>query len=232
MKPLIVVASEAREFSGLPGAGREDKLLDLPLDFARSRHWQGREWILVANGPGPRLASEAVETAAAGHQPEAVLSIGFCGGLDPAIPLYGIVCATGIHSARETWVCSQPSTRKPFISGTIVSLDRVATTPEEKVRLRDRRHAAVEMEAAALAGWAAVHGVPFYCVRVVTDCAGEGFSLDFNRLRDENGRFSRKRILAKAAAHPVKLLPELIRLNRRSKVAAGLLGDFLADCRF
>ena len=88
------------------------------------------------------------------------------------------------------------------------------------------------MEAAGVAEEAAVHGVPFHCVRVVTDLAGEDLVNDFNDSLRENGHFDKMLVLRGALRHPWVRLPELIRLRRRSILAARVLGDFIADCRF
>lgn len=233
MKPVILVASEAREFSGLLGRVRQVRKVDLSVQFSRRVEMNGQEWILAANGPGPRLARRALESAAAAlGAPAAVVSTGYCGALDPGLPLYGIVSATGIEDRDRNWSCLPPAARSGSVSGTIVSLDRVIGTPAAKAQLRTNRQVAVEMEAAGVGAWASAHDLPFYCVRVVTDCANEGFPLDFNRLRDDEGRFSRMKIMALAARNPVKYVPDLVRLDRRFRIAARLLGDFLADCRF
>ncbi|MCC7500003.1 MAG: hypothetical protein IT160_20655 [Bryobacterales bacterium] len=233
MKRVIMVASEGREFAGLLARARNVRKLDLLVQFSYLVELDGQQWVLVADGPGPRLARRAVETASMKGEPAVVVSMGYCGALDPELPLYAIVSASNIEDGGRCWPClTPPVARNGFVSGTIVSLDRVIGTPSAKVCLRTNRQSAVEMEAAGLGEWSAAHGVPFYCVRVVTDRADEGFSLDFNRLRDREGRFSRVRIAAMAARNPVKYVPDLIRLNRRCRVAAGLLGDFLADCRF
>jgi hypothetical protein len=88
------------------------------------------------------------------------------------------------------------------------------------------------MEAEALAERAESWGVPFYCVRVVTDTAGETLPLDFNALRDADGRFRRSRVVLAAMRHPGVLVPQLLKLDRRCREASVLLGDFIADCRF
>jgi hypothetical protein len=88
------------------------------------------------------------------------------------------------------------------------------------------------MEAAAVASEARAAGIPFFCVRVVLDLAGEDLRLDLEAARDRQGRFSRSRILRAALARPRLLIPELIRLERRSRLAARALGDFVAECRF
>jgi hypothetical protein len=75
-------------------------------------------------------------------------------------------------------------------------------------------------------------GLPFYCIRAVLDRAEEEFSLDFNALRSADGRFSRFRILKAALARPLARLPELVRMERRGRLAARALGDFVAECVF
>jgi adenosylhomocysteine nucleosidase len=107
----------------------------------------------------------------------------------------------------------------------------VVATIEEKKRLR-ASGAVVEMEAAGVAARAAKHGLPFFCIRAVLDGAEEGFAVDYEALKNKDGRFSRPRILRAALARPWALLPELIRLERHGRVAARALGDFVADCRF
>jgi len=88
------------------------------------------------------------------------------------------------------------------------------------------------MEAAALAERAESWGVPFYCVRIVTDTASEALPVDFNAYRDADGRFSRSRILLAALRRPGVLVPRLMQFNRRCRDASAVLGDFVASCRF
>ena len=108
---------------------------------------------------------------------------------------------------------------------------RVAVTPEEKNHLRAAGGSVVEMEAAAVAAVAQRAGVPFYCIRAVSDGAGEALGLDFNEFRDARGRFSRFRIAMAAVRRP-SVIPALIRLDRNCRRAAENSGAFLADCRF
>ena len=60
---LAFVAAEAREFRGLLRHAERVNKLNWPLDFATMAWLNGRASILVANGPGPKLAGQAVETA-------------------------------------------------------------------------------------------------------------------------------------------------------------------------
>jgi adenosylhomocysteine nucleosidase len=226
---LVFVAAEAREFAGLLRHVEGLARLDWPLDFARSASLNGRLIILVANGPGPNLSGRAVELIEEHGELEGLVSTGFCGALDPALHLGDIFVATELLIPDRESIPALPigSAR----TGKLLSIDRVVSSVEEKAELRKTGAEAVEMEAAAVASRAQQLKIPFYAIRVVTDTAAEGFPLDFNRMRDAEGRFSRAKILSAAFRRPT-VLPELLRLNRRSKLAAQALGDFIADARF
>jgi hypothetical protein len=88
------------------------------------------------------------------------------------------------------------------------------------------------MEAAGVLERARVWGVPFYCVRVVSDTSGEGFRLDLNAARDAAGRFQAGRIVAQALRRPVSGIPELLRLRKNAAAAVRALGEFIGNCRF
>jgi nucleoside phosphorylase len=111
-------------------------------------------------------------------------------------------------------------------------VDQVAQTVEHKQRLRATGASVVEMEAGAVAFRAEKWGIPFTCLRVVTDRADEGFAIDFNVMRDADGRFSRARILRKVMERPGVYVPELLRIQRRCRAGARVLGDFIASCQF
>jgi hypothetical protein len=90
----------------------------------------------------------------------------------------------------------------------------------------------VEMEAAGVAARAQARGLPFYCIRVVTDLAGETMANDFNAALRADGHFDTMVILREALRRPLARLPELCRLRQRSVRAARVLGDFFANCRY
>ncbi len=165
-----------------------------------------------------------------------MVSTGFCGALDPQLKVSDIFVATEVRVGQATLPAAEvPAGRVrnclPHRSGKLLSVDRVATTAAEKNDLRKTGADAIEMEAAGVAQKAAEYKLPFYCLRVVTDTAGEGFPLDFNAMRDRGGRFSRARILAAAFRRP-SVFPQLIRFDKQCKTAAKALGDFIADTRF
>ena len=194
----LIVASESREVANIaPKQG----------------------WTLLASGPGSRLVKEALRDC---KPADGIVSVGFCGALDPLLKVGDIVVSgEGVESPRS------------FVRGEIVCADRVAVTATEKRALRRRTGAiAVDMESAAVAAKAHEWGVPFRCIKVVSDIAGEDMPLDFNRYRDSAGNFSRVRIALAALRRPFTAIPGLLRLDRNCRQAAQALGEFLADCKF
>jgi adenosylhomocysteine nucleosidase len=188
----------------------------------------GRPVILVANGPGPKLAGEAADTVKENESMDGLISTGFCGGLAPTLAACDIFVATEVAGVAAALT---PSSSRPFKTGKLLSIDRVVSTSAEKSALASKA-GAVEMEAAAVATRAIRWHIPFYAVRVVTDTFEESFPLDFNQMRGADGRFSRAKIVGAALRKPEKVIPELMKLNKRTKLAAQALGDFLADARF
>lgn len=189
----------------------------------------GRPIVMLANGPGPALARAAAEEAA--HRlddVEGFVSTGYCGALDEKLGHCSMVVASSINGGDAM----QPATDCRYTAGSLVSQDAVACTVEEKSKLRATGAIAVEMEAAGVQRVAHETGVPFYCVRVVTDAASEALALNFNKVRDREGRFSRIRIIAGACRNPLRVFPELMRFQRTCKSASLALGDFIANCRF
>lgn len=185
-------------------------------EIAGIRKQAGGRWLLSANGPGA-LAAQALRDKT---NVEGIVSTGFCGALDPALRIGDIVVSS-----------AEVSSPRPFVRGEILSVDRVAVTAAEKRALRERTGAAaVEMEARVVEAKAREWGVPFRCVKAVSDLAAEDMPLDFNLYRDAEGRFSRSRIALAAIARPFSVMPRLQQLDRHCRVAAEKLGEFFADC--
>jgi adenosylhomocysteine nucleosidase len=225
---LVFVAAERRELDGLLRHLHGISKPGWPLDFARLGRLNGRPVALVANGPGPKLAGEAVNVVREHEKMEGLISTGFCGGLQAWLQPCDIFVATEVIGAGAAPL---PASSRPFQTGRLLSIDRVASTASGKMEL-GKRADAVEMEALGVAERARQWNIPFYAVRVVTDTCLESFPLDFNAMRSADGRFSRAKILAEGLRKPATVFPELMKLNMRTKRAARALGDFLADARF
>jgi adenosylhomocysteine nucleosidase len=234
VRTMLLVAAEALEFAGLRRHCHRDARLPWPLRFAREVELNRIRMILVAHGAGPALAGAACDVAWSRGAAEAVISTGFCGALDPALGAGEVFVATSVAvpGAADAMDARSPDCSRPCATGRLLSVDRVAQTAQEKSSLAALGASAVEMEAAAVGARAARWGVPFYCIRGVTDLAQEDFRMDFNALRSPDGRLGKARIAWAALRRPITGIPEVCGLYRRSRTAANAIGDFIADCRF
>lgn len=222
---LLFVAADAMEFAGLTKFCSNVAAVRLPVAWGRSAELHGRPILMIANGAGARQSAKAVDAAG---RVDAVVSTGFCGALDPALGIGDVFVA----SAVENVGIRVPQCSRPHVSGVLSSIDHVAGTAAEKRRLFAGGAGAVEMEAGGVLGRAQSLGLPFFCVRAVTDLADESFANDFNSALREDGHFDTMQILRSAIRRPVARLPELLRLRKRCAIAARTLGEFIADCRF
>ena len=186
----------------------------------------GQHWLFAANGPGPALATEALDRVTC--PVDAVVSTGLCGGLAEQLAVGDIVVGTAVNGIP----IDSPVVRGRYVAGPIASINHVAQTVAEKSALRATGAIAVEMEAAAVLQRARKWGVPFYCVRAVSDTSRDAFGLDLNAARDKQGRFSAGRIIAQAVRRPLSGAPELLRLQRNAAVAVRALGEFIGNCSF
>jgi adenosylhomocysteine nucleosidase len=236
---ILFVAAEAMEFEGVLARASGVAPVSMGADWARSCRIGDHEALLVANGAGRKRASEAAEAGIEPWRPAAVVSTGFCGALDEGLGVADVVVGAGLTEPRPSGSgigslgCSVPLPNgRGSITGLICSSDEVARTAEDKRRLRATGAVAVEMEAAGVAERAREHGLPFYCIRAVTDLAGETLANDFGAALRSDGHFDTIAILAGALRHPSNRVPELFRLRSRCKRAARALGDFFAVCGF
>jgi adenosylhomocysteine nucleosidase len=232
-KVVLFIAAESREFSGIVRTV-QTRPLDWGLRFACEGDLNGSRILMVADGPGMQLAGAATDTVRRHVRPDAVVSTGFCGALEPDLKPGDVVVASSVidKENKDTYEAVEPQCGVAAERGSVLSCNRVAGSVSERAALQLTGALAVEMEAAAVAARARVWDVPFYCVRSVSDAADEDFPIDFNEVRDSNGRFSRSRIIAATALKPWSRIPFLLKLDRNCRVASERLGEFFANCRF
>jgi nucleoside phosphorylase len=182
-----------------------------------------------ANGAGPPRSAAA---ARASDLPAAIINVGFCGALDSDLKIGDVIVADKVFFSTQMFDCRLVETSASFRHGAICSSARIAATAQEKEELRRSGAIAVEMEAGGIAPYALDRGLPFFCVRAVSDLADESFANDFNAALGPDGRYRIGRLVGSALMQPHRRFPELIRLKRRCDTAAERLGDFLDSCSF
>lgn len=237
---ILYVAAEWIELEAFARMLTGLRKLKWPIDHAFEGVWEGRRVMLAANGAGPKLASQAVEVAVraitvaelSSSRLEAVVSAGFCGAIDGNLRECQIVVAKSVldRERNETLDCTPVDTEKEFVSGLIVSQDRIANNAEEKQLLQNCGAIAVDMESAGVAARAKRAGLPCCCIKVVSDRADESFPFDINAMRSSEGRIARGKIGIHALSHP-SVVPRLFYWKRRAEDAARALGEFLVSCR-
>lgn len=192
----------------------------------------GREWRLVETGMGRDRITQAMAWAVQDKLPEMVLSLGFCGSLTAALPVGSVVlgqsfqllqsleeqCEAASIGYRETGgfieeLCrAVPARRAP-----VVTLPR----PQAKQLLRRRFVATasvIDMESYFVAGFARDRGLPFLCLRAVSDGAQDEIEFDLDSI-STHGRVRLLRVLLLLCRRP-KLLPVFCRAWQRSRLAA------------
>lgn len=232
---LLVVAADRREFGALAAGGIELQRGPSGLRWSRYGQLNGRRALLAANGAGRENAAECVRLAAERHSLAAMISTGFAGALDPELKVGDGFLASQViqHDGGLKYPVELPAnaaeTRAK--SGVLLTIDTVAQDSLTKAQLRECGADAVDMEASAAAEQASLLGVPFYCVRAISDEARSNFGIDFNAARRADGTFSGWRVIGQAGLSADRWR-ELLALRRDSQKAAETLADLLTRCRF
>ena len=227
---LLIVAADWREFAGF----RDRRPVQAGVRWAYRAEIAAGPALLAANGPGCDNVGRAVAEAARRFDLSGVVSTGFAGGLDPALEVADLFVAERVFRLDSPVGYPGGLTQVDGVGvhrGKLVTIDAVAQTAAEKSALRASGADVVDMEAGEVARQAHSLGVPFYCVRAISDTADIDFSVDFNRARRLDGTFSGWKV-ALQAGWRFRRWRDLLTLKRNSELAAARLAVYLTDCRF
>jgi adenosylhomocysteine nucleosidase len=181
--------------------------------------WQGKlnstDCVAVCAGMGQPAAERACQIADESGPYTALVSVGWAGalscGMQPgsAYAVNEVIdAATAERYATRSTLEANPSRLR------LVTIDHVAHSGEKK-RLGEKYQAVmVDMEAAAVARVARNRQVAFYCLKAISDSAGELLP-DFSRYTDQQGHLRLAALLAHVAVRP-KYWPGLARVSRNS----------------
>jgi len=197
-------------------------------------------WIVSLGVSGPGSGNAAKHAALLLDDPgpkiKCLIICGFAGGLSPELRPGDLILAAQVqHNSQPILLPdstlfaatgSAPS-KTPLHKASLLTVGHVVIHAAEKRALVAQTHAeAVDMETYSAAEVAEERGIPWLALRAVTDGADDDLPLDFNALTSPDGSLHRGRIVAATLARPWKI-PALLRLGKRSALAAGNLAAFL-----
>ncbi len=182
------------------------------------------------DGDEARVTGMGRENAARGSEkaleirPGMVLTCGFAGGLDPALP-----GGTVVFDADPGFPLVDRLAAAGAVAVRFHCADHVAVTVAEKAALRRSTGAdAVEMESSVIRAMCRERDIPSATVRVVSDAAGEDLPLDFNALMTPGMDLHFGKLAWCLVRSPGKI-PELIRFQKRVSRAAEQLAQTLVQ---
>lgn len=197
----------------------------VPEEVAPARPTLPAHAEILVSGMGAANARKALldRLQRPGPQPRLVLTCGFAGGLDPALPRGAVVHDTDPDAGLSSSLAEAGSIAVRFVCS-----PRVAVTAAEKAQLRHNTGAdAVEMESAVIRALCRERRIPSATLRVISDAAADDLPVDFNALMSPNMRLQ----FGKLAAHLLRSpgsIPGLLRLRRHTVDAARRLATALA----
>lgn len=206
------------------------------------------EWIAACAGAGIQAATRAFTEVEKAGPLDKVISTGWAGALREELATGKAFDVSAVIDARtgerfltkraEIVAESSPRSQSRDLStGSgqalghpglwLVTNPKVADT-HEKLRLAETYSAAlVDMEASAIARLAQMRGIPFYCIKGISDGYTEQLP-DFNRFILPDGGFQTFRFVLFAISRPWHW-PALMRMGENSRKAARAIADSLLE---
>jgi adenosylhomocysteine nucleosidase len=153
-------------------------------------------------------------------QPSFVIAAGFCGALQPNLHVSDLIVPNAVLRDGRSWPACEvhvPLLEVPH-RGPLLSVDAMVSDPQSKQRLGAMGAIAVDMESASVAQWCEEHGLPWMCLRVVSDDEATPVPEALARVL-RGGRVSPGRLAAAILRRPT-LVASLWRLGRDTRRAA------------
>ena len=186
--------------------------------------FDGGEWIAACAGAGVNRAAKAFAEVEKSGELDSVISTGWAGALrEELVPGQTYDVSTVIDARTgERFVTTGPPN-----DCWLVTNSRVAAAAE-KQRLASAYEAAlVDMEAAGVARLARMRGIPFYCIKGISDGYSDHLP-DFNRFISTDGQFQLLRFVFFALVRPWHWRA-LIRMGENSSKAARSIAASVLD---
>ena len=189
--------------------------------------WSHRDenlYVAACAGAGQAAATRAFAAVEEDAPIDLVFSLGWAGALTSGIAAGSAHNIGGVIDSRtgERFRCDAGAGDRWLVTSPIVA------GYEEKLRLAETYSASlVDMEAAAIARLAQMRGIPFYCLKGVSDPLNAELP-DFNRFIDAQGQFHTARLALYALPRPWHW-PALLQMGENSKRASQSIAESLTE---
>ena len=227
MTRVAIIAAMTGELKPLVGNWQHE--CRSGVDIWRWRFDEG-EWVAACAGAGVAAATRAFAEVERDGPIDTVISVGWVGALREAFEpgkVYGVSEVVDARTGERfsASALSEPDS-KAKMAGLVTSA--IVADQAEKRRLAAAYRAdLVDMEAAGIARLATMRGIPFYCVKGVSDGFQDKIP-DFNRFISESGQFQLARFILFVLIRPWHWYA-LVRMGENSKKAALGLKESLLE---
>jgi adenosylhomocysteine nucleosidase len=227
-KKLAIIAALEREVRPLVRGWLSVKASHQGREFV---FYEGEHATVVCGGIGSEAARRASEAVIANYSPDLLISAGVAGALVPELKVGdtffpATVIDTQDGSRHETAIHDAPVGNSALGRTILASYPEVASVAQKEQLAKSYGAHAVDMEAAAVARTAQVHGVPFLVVKAISDELG--FDLPEISRFIRGGQFDTTRFVLHIAVRPWLWL-RVIRLARNTQIASENLCAWLRD---
>jgi len=188
------------------------------------KSFDGSEWIAACAGAGVGASTRAFAEVEKSGEVEKMVSVGWAGALREDLApgqAYDVSIVIDAHTGERFIAAGPPNTCW------LVTNSRVADATEKKRLASTYEAALVDMEAAAVARLAKMRGIPFYCIKGISDGYSDQLP-DFNRFISPDGQFKLTRFVVFALLHP-RYWHALIRMGENSRKAARNIAQSVLD---
>jgi nucleoside phosphorylase len=220
-------------FAASSAEGRPVRKIGVPSSSNSYLRCGPNDVVLVTVGMGPINARSRAEAVLKRPQdfgaarPDAVLTIGLCGGLTASLPETRVVAYTeckSVEGAKPLLRCSPAAVdsftellkRSNIHCDPVVGITstRIATNPPQRLALAQLGAATVDMESYSILETAASAGIPAAVLRVVSDAVDRDLP-DFNLALNDDGSLDGRKALRIALASPL-LTVRMLLANMRA----------------
>ena len=228
MKRLAIIAAVERELHPLI---KDWNSTSVTHEGRRFTFYESNYAIAVCAGIGAEAARRAAQAAIVTYQPDLLISVGIAGALVPELHagetvFPAVVIDASDGSRHETAIQSARLGTTPLARTVLVSSPEIAGAKQKQKLGKAYGAHAIDMEAAAIAKAAEVHGLPFLAIKSISD--EMNFELPEMARFIRNGQFQSARFALHVAVRPWLWL-KVLRLARNTRIASENLCAWLRE---